>query len=71
MPVYNNKFAAPNYIEETIVDVNTGEIIGKVRIKPSGILWKPKSQQKYYAVTLGQFDDWITKPATGARRISG
>jgi hypothetical protein len=70
MPVYKNEFAAPNYTEETIVNTNTRELIGKVRIKPSGILWKPKSQQKYYAVTLDQFDGWITNPATAARRKS-
>ena len=68
MPVYRNEFAAPSYSEETIVDAGTRQVIGTVRIKPSSILWRPKGQQRYYAVTLDQFADWITKPATRARR---
>ncbi len=69
MPSYNNQFTSPAYIEETIND-SAGKVIGKIRIKPSSVLWKPKNQQKFYSVSLDQFADWITNPATKAGRTS-
>ena len=68
MPDYNNKFATPAHIEETIVDATTGATIGTIRVKPSGLLWKPKGQRKYYQVSLDTFTAWITNAATGASR---
>ena len=67
MPLYKNKFRSPDHIEETIVDENNN-VIGTLRIKPSGILWKPKGKQKFYAVTLDQFREWITDVNTKAKR---
>ena len=67
MPTYKNKFAAPAYIEESVVNEN-GNAVGKIRIKPSGILWKPKGQQKFYAVPLAKFIAWVTDPTTKATR---
>jgi hypothetical protein len=37
-------------------------------VKPGGLLWKPKRQQKFYSVSLEQFEAWITNSATGAKR---
>lgn len=68
MPEYKNSFRAPEHIEETIVD-EIGSVVGKLRIKPSGVLWKPKNQQKYYRKSLEDFTDWITDPATKATRV--
>ena len=68
MPDYKNQFASPSYVEETIIDATTGKTLGTLRIKPSGVLWKPKGQQKYYAVPLATFTAWITAASTGATR---
>jgi len=59
MPKYNNSFASPDYIEEVIKD-SQGMTIGTIRLKPSGVLWKPSGQHQYYNVTLAQFAAWIT-----------
>lgn len=66
MPKYVNSFASPSYIEETIV--NDSGVVGTIRIKPSGVLWKPKGAQKYFAVPVDDFAAWITSPATGASK---
>jgi hypothetical protein len=42
--------------------------LGTLRVKPGGLLWKPKRQQKFYSVSLEQFEAWITNSATGAKR---
>lgn len=68
MPKYNNSFSSPKYIEETIV--NDDGVVGYIRIKPSGILWKPKGERKYFSVPLERFTDWITAPKTKAGRTS-
>jgi len=68
MPRYKNQFAAPKFSQETIIDGSTGETIGTIRVKPSSVLWKPKGQQRYYAVSLDAFTAWITAGATRAGR---
>lgn len=69
MPKYNNHFASPDHIEETILSTS-GEVIGTIRIKPSSILWKPKGAQKYFSKPLEAFTAWITDPATKARKAA-
>ena len=68
MPKYNNKFSSPAYIEETIVNENG--VVGKLRIKPSSILWKPKGAQKYFSVSLDKFAAWVTDANTNARKTA-
>ena len=67
MPPVVNKFVAPQNRTETILGPN-GRVIGTIRIKPSGVLWKPSGAQSYHRVSLGDFIDWITNPNTGATR---
>jgi hypothetical protein len=69
MPGYKNKFASPEYIEETILDPK-GNRLGTIRIKPSGILWKPLGQHKYLSVPLDDFIAWITSPTAGAKKTA-
>jgi hypothetical protein len=69
MPKYKNSFTAPTHFEETILDAND-KVIGTIRIKPVSVLWKPKGQQKFFAVDLETFSRWITSPATGASRTA-
>lgn len=61
MPDYVNAFKSPSYAEETIT-ANDGSIIGTIRIKPSGVLWKPANAHKFYSVPLNDFIEWITNP---------
>ncbi len=53
-----NKFRGPDYEEHSIEDEN-GKLIGKIRIKPSGLLWKKVDGKKYHRVTLDDFIAWI------------
>jgi len=66
MPAYKNSFRSPEHIEATIVD-GTGSVVGKIRIKPSGILWKPSGAHKYYSVPWTKFADWIVSKAASAK----
>ncbi len=65
----NNSFRSPAFTEETIVD-ESGLVVGHIRLKPSGILWKPKGNGKYYSVPIDKFEDWITDPKTKASRAA-
>jgi hypothetical protein len=67
MPGYNNRFESAKFVEERILD-QKGNVVGLIRLKPSGVLWKPKSAGKFYAVPLATFTQWITDPATNATR---
>lgn len=67
MPPYVNKFEAPQHRTEVILD-REDQMVGTIRIKPSGVLWKPVNAQSYYRVSLQNFIDWITDPNTGATR---
>ena len=68
MPDYVNKLAAPAYIEQRIVTLD-GTAVGTIRLKPSGVLWKPKGAHSFYRVSLDHFSEWITDPDTGAGRV--
>ena len=67
MPSYKNQFRAPDYAEQILED-ETGNMLGTLRLKPSGVCWKPKGQQKFYTKSLDDFEQWIMDPATKARR---
>jgi hypothetical protein len=69
MASYINKFEQPKHIEERILD-GDGRKIGTIRIKPSGVLWKPRHDRKFYAVALSRFADWISSVKTGASRTA-
>ncbi len=68
MPAYKNSFASPDFIEEVVLDEN-GNKVGTIRIKPSGILWKPSGKQSFCSVPLDKFAAWITDPATKAKQV--
>lgn len=69
MPRYLNSFKSPDHREETIVVIETGAVVGTIRVKPSSLLWKPTGQHKFYAVSLDKFTSWITDADTGAKRV--
>ena len=68
MPKYDDHFRSPAFIEETIVD-GKNAVIGTIRIKPSGVLWKAAHEKKYYQVKLEVFRDWIAGSESNARRV--
>ncbi len=65
MPVRNNSFRSPEYVQETILD-KEGNVVGTLRVNPAAVKWKPKSAQKFRSVPLSKFVDWITDDTTGA-----
>ncbi len=69
MPRYKNQFQRPTHQDHHIRDANNKKI-GTLRVKPTGVAWKPANKQKFYSVSLDDFTDWITKPSTGASQTS-
>ena len=49
-----NSFRPRKYEDFEIVN-DTNEVVGHVRVKPSGILWAPKGGHNWYGLTLTQF----------------
>lgn len=50
----NNRFDPEKFYDHKIVD-DEGAVVGYVRVKPSGILWAPKSAKKWHGVSLEEF----------------
>jgi len=67
MPKYNNQFVRPHHYDHDIVN-EKGSKVGTIRVKPTGVLWKPKSAMKFYAVPLDRFVEWITGDQAKASR---
>ncbi len=61
------KFRA-SFVEETVIDGDAG-VIGRIRIKPSSVMWKPKGRGKFHSVSLDKFARWITDPDTEAKKV--
>jgi hypothetical protein len=59
VPKYLNRFESMKYVEQTILD-NKGKKLGTIRIKPSGVGWKPGGTQTFISVPLADFVSWIT-----------
>jgi hypothetical protein len=36
-------------------------VVGTVRVKPSGILWRPKGKHSFFGVTVEQFAEFAEK----------
>jgi hypothetical protein len=63
MPASIYKFLEPGSYDHEIGDAQWRKV-GKLRVKPSSILWKPKGQQKYFAVSIDDFAEWIKGKGT-------
>jgi hypothetical protein len=68
MPSYVNHFDTAEYREETIK--NDAGIVGTIRIKPSGVLWKPVNAREFFSVSLEKFAAWMSDPSTDAKKTS-
>ncbi len=60
-------FRSSKFAEEVVLDGN-GDVVGTIRIKPTGVLWKPRNAREWYSVSLDGFASWITNPATKAKK---
>ncbi len=67
MPKYTKQFARPDHYDHDILD-DQDKKIGTLRVKPTGVHWKPVSAQKFFSVPLDKFTKWITDPNTQASR---
>jgi hypothetical protein len=61
MPRYKNTFAAPEYVDHTIINRETGELVGTLRLKPASVLWKSAKEKYFRAVRIDIFAEWITE----------
>lgn len=52
-----NDFAPEKFYDHKIVD-EEGLTVGRIRVKPSGIHWKPKNSKKWYGLTLEEFAEF-------------
>jgi len=69
MPTYNNSFKSPVYIEHAIQDPY-GELVGLLRVKPSGLLWKAKGKHSFRSINIDLFSAWIETKESGAKTVS-
>ena len=58
MPAYSYSFKAPEFIDQEIIDASGGKV-GTIRLRPSGLLWRPARTTKFHSVSLQDFTDWI------------
>ena len=49
-----NRFRPDKYYDHQIVDGND-QVVGNIRVKPSGVLWAPKHAKIWHGVTLDEF----------------
>ena len=52
----NNRFQSEKYHDHRIV-AEDGSVVGHIRVKPSGILWAPKSAKVWFGLTLARFGE--------------
>jgi len=53
------EFRAPVSVTFSIVDA--GKVVGHVRVRPSGLLWRPKGKHTWRRVTIDQFATFARK----------
>ena len=58
-----NKFDWPQFEDHKVLS-STGTVVGEVRLKPSGIAWRPKGKHSWYRITLEQFAEFAIENGT-------
>lgn len=53
-----NNFRPEKFYDFEIVDEGS-RVIGKIRVKPSSMLWKSKGSHNWLGVSLGKFADFM------------
>ncbi|MCZ7590760.1 MAG: hypothetical protein M5U15_00815 [Kiritimatiellae bacterium] len=62
-----NKFSPQTFVDHEIV-AGDGKLIGTIRIKPSGVLWAPRSAKQWYRLTLAKFAKLIEQNGTQQKK---
>ena len=70
MPRYTKSFKRPEFHDEEIMDEN-GRLVGRIRIKPSSVMWKPNGSRAFLSVGLDKFTTWMVSKEAGAARVKG
>ena len=60
-----NRFSPDKYYDHRIVNEDA-EVVGHIRVKPSGVLWAPKNARLWYGVSLKSFEAFMEQ--TGRRQ---
>ena len=47
---------------------DAGKVVGWVRVKASGILWKPKGKHSWHRITIEEFAAHAEKPGTKQKK---
>ncbi len=55
-----NRFSPEKFHDFRIVDEDS-QVVGHIRVKPSGIHWAPKDAKLWYGVSIKKFGQWIEK----------
>jgi len=53
-----NSFRPNKFEDHEIVDGNNN-VVGHIRVKPSGILWSPKNGKDWYGISLADFAAYV------------
>lgn len=53
-----NSFRPRKYEDHEIVD-SKNNVVGHIRVKPSGILWSPKNGKGWYGISLADFATYM------------
>ena len=53
-----NAFRPRKFHDHVIVN-STGNVVGHIRVKPSGVLWSPSNGKVWYGLSLRKFADFI------------
>jgi len=53
-----NSFRPRKYEDHEIVDANN-QVVGHIRVKPSGVHWSPKNGKDWYGISLSKFAEFM------------
>jgi hypothetical protein len=56
-------FKLPESQDYTVIEANTDANVGHIRNKPSGVLWRKKSGQNWYRLSIENFGELAKKHA--------
>lgn len=62
-----NNFRPEKFYDREIIN-GKGHLVGKIRVKPSGISWRPKGSQNWYRVDLESFASFTIKNGTKQKK---
>ena len=62
-----NNFRPEKFYDHEIIN-GKGLLVGKIRVKPSGILWSPKGSHNWHRVDLESFASFMMKNGTTQKK---